>query len=66
MGMLCPINLKPCIDSMCRGGSGCFKCGESLFSPCPGCGQMVSDEDHTNCTCDPVDWDEDDTNDESN
>ena len=50
--MLCPKDLKPCMDDLCRGGGGCFYTGEALYRKCE-CGAYVSDEDDMDCTCEP-------------
>ena len=49
--MLCPKDFKPCCDDLCYGG-GCLITGEAMYERCGGCGALVSDDDHENCTCD--------------
>jgi len=49
-GYLCPNDLRPCCDDLCRGG-GCLITGEELYYHCPGCKRLVSDEDQESCTC---------------
>ena len=48
--MLCPKDLKPCVDDLCR-GSGCVLTGEALYEKCHGCGALVSEDDHDDCIC---------------
>lgn len=57
--MLCPKDLKPCIDDLCYGG-GCIFTGEAMYSLCSGCGNYSSDDDDMDCTCPPGDddWEE--------
>ena len=51
--MLCPKDMKPCIDDLCYGG-GCIECdGAPMYHLCDGCGQPISDEDFESCTCEP-------------
>ena len=47
---LCPKDFKPCCDDLCYGG-GCIYTGEALYERCLGCGNLVSDDDHEECTC---------------
>lgn len=51
--MFCPKDLLPCSDDLCRGSLTCFELGERMLDKCSGCGNLVSDEDHEDCTCDP-------------
>lgn len=49
--MYCPKDMQPCIDDLCY-GSGCIQMdGAPLYENCMGCGQLISDEDDWNCTC---------------
>jgi hypothetical protein len=53
---LCPKDLRPCCDDLCRGG-GCLITGEELYYFCTGCKHPISDEDQGNCICEPdEDW----------
>ena len=57
---VCPIDLKPCIDDLCR--SGCLRAGgEPMLIRCPGgCGAYVAIDgsDNDDCECDPDDRDD--------
>lgn len=47
MGSLCPKDLKPCMDDICR-GAGCLETGEDLLERCPQCKQVY---DYEGCDC---------------
>lgn len=50
--MICPKDLRPCIDDLCYGG-GCIEMdGAPMYYKCS-CGQLVSDDDMDNCLCEP-------------
>lgn len=50
--MLCPRDFKPCIDDLCYGG-GCIESdGAAMYTRCPGCHALISDDDTYGCTCD--------------
>lgn len=53
---LCPKDFRPCCDDLCYGG-GCIYTGEALYERCTGCGNLVSDDDHDECTCEYEDDD---------
>lgn len=53
--MLCPKDLKPCMDDLCYGG-GCICSGYEgmgMYYKCDGCGALISDDDMDECECDP-------------
>ncbi len=52
MGQVCPIDLKGCCDDLCYGG-GCLRGGGAMVYKC-NCGQYVSDDDHSDCMCEPT------------
>jgi len=57
--MRCPKDLKPCIDDLCYGG-GCIRMdGAPMYSRCDGCGALISEDDHEDCTCDNEYYDDD-------
>lgn len=61
--LVCPIDLKPCCDDICRGG-GCIRTGGSEemidIGECPMCGKTTcSDCDLDQCEC-PVEYDDED------
>ena len=49
--MLCPKDMKPCIDDICYGGGCIAMDGAPMYYKCH-CGQYVSDDDHADCCCD--------------
>jgi len=53
----CPADLKPCIDDLCRSGARCFKTGDEMLGPCPGCRRLIATDgsDTENCDCEPDD-----------
>lgn len=53
--MLCPKDLKGCCDDLCYGG-GCILTGEAMVYKCA-CGYFVSDDDHSDCMCEPEEYD---------
>lgn len=62
--MYCPKDFAPCADDLCRGANSCLYTKTALYERCPGrCGQLVSDDDHDMCECEPV-YDEDDHEDD--
>lgn len=54
--MICPKDMKPCCDDICRGG-GCLQYGGTVpgLTTCGGCGQLVpidgSPDDVFECEC---------------
>ena len=56
----CPMNMKPCIDDLCRASLTCFDCQESMMVECDGCGKLVAADgsDSDLCECEP-DWEDD-------
>ena len=53
--MICPKDMKPCIDDLCYGG-GCIEMnGAPMYYRCA-CGQLVSDGDMDNCLCEPEEY----------
>lgn len=51
--MLCPKDMQPCIDDLCR-GSGCLKMtGIPMYERCWACGQLVAADGSDDCECDP-------------
>lgn len=58
MSLVCPKDLKPCCDDLCR-GSGCLRlCGVEMVELCKGCGHP-EDPYFGLCTCDPEYFDDD-------
>ena len=49
--MYCPVDMEYCIDDLC--GVSCIMTGELVYRHCYGCGNLISDEDHEDCECDP-------------
>ncbi len=50
--MICPADLKPCIDDLCYGG-GCLRMGgETMLSPCYVCGNLIPSDGSEPCDCD--------------
>lgn len=54
MNMLCPVDLGGCCDDLCL-GSGCLRNGLPMVYKCH-CGAYVSDDDMSECMCDPDDY----------
>lgn len=53
---ICPKDLKPCIDDLCRGTMQCFQLdGEPMLIECSGCRHLVAfDGSNTDCCdCEP-------------
>lgn len=52
--MICPKDMKPCIDDLCYGGGCIAMDGAAMYYRC-NCGQLVSDDDHFDCICEEYD-----------
>ena len=55
--MICPKDFKPCCDDLCYGGGCILMDGAAMYEECPGCGKLISENDHDNCICEPDDYD---------
>lgn len=51
---VCPVDMKPCIDDLCR-GSGCLLGGGDMWEVCDFCHQPFSLEAGIECDCPPGD-----------
>ena len=60
--MLCPKDFKPCCDDLCHGGGCLMMEGMAMYHECEGCGALISDDDHDECSCEPdyYDYSDDD------
>lgn len=56
MSLLCPKDMKPCIDDLCRGCGECIRTRTPMMELCPGCGQpteLGGGGINDFCTCPP-------------
>lgn len=50
---ICPKDLKPCPDDLCRGSGRCIRTGDDMLDTCDRCGQIYSEEFNIDCACEP-------------
>lgn len=59
MASICPKDLKPCPDDLCRGSGTCVITRGELLERCGHCGQAYSRDYSIDCACDYDDSDDD-------